>query len=116
MRGALRRSTCVVVTEETNSSAPTSFLECFFCPATVNKAIRVALVVGPILGLINHFDLVAGGGLTGTRLFKICFTFLVPFCVSGYSSATTMMVEHGGASSASAGAPARLEKDYCHSQ
>ena len=79
----------------------------------------MALVVGPILGLINHFDLVAGGGLTGTRLFKICLTFLVPFCVSGYSSATTMMAEPAGASAADAGcagAHARFEEDYCHSQ
>ena len=69
------------------------FLSCFFDSASVRRAIRVALFVGPILGLINHFDLFAGGELTRVRLFKIGLTFLVPFCVSSYSSATTMMAK-----------------------
>lgn len=67
------------------------FLACFLCAATVRRGIRVALVVGPILALINHFDLLAGGELTGVLLLKIGLTFVVPFCVSSFSSATTMM-------------------------
>lgn len=67
------------------------FFSYFFCPESVRRAIRVALVVGPILGLINHFELLVGGEVTRVRLFKICLTFLVPFCVSSFSSATTMM-------------------------
>jgi hypothetical protein len=67
------------------------FIAYFLCPDTVRRGIRVALVVGPILGLINHFDLLAGGELTRVRLLKISLTFLVPFCVSSFSSATTMM-------------------------
>ena len=70
---------------------PRVFFSYFFGPESVRRAIRVALVVGPILGLINHFELLVGGEVTRVRLFKICLTFLVPFCVSSFSSATTMM-------------------------
>jgi len=80
--------------EASGAGQSASLLGCFFHPATVAKAVKVALIVGPILGLINHFDLLADGRLTGVRLFKIGLTFLVPFCVSGYSSATTMRAEH----------------------
>ena len=69
------------------------FLSCFCDSASVRRAIRVALLVGPIIGLINHFDLFAGCELTRARLFKVGLTFLVPFCVSSYSSATTMMAK-----------------------
>ena len=114
MNRPARESTAGVVPEATRSAAPTSFWGCFFCPATAGKAIRVALVVGPILGLINHFDLLAGGGLTGIRLFKICLTFLVPFCVSGYSSATTLMAEHAAHGGASAASPGRAGAAAAH--
>ena len=83
-------------------------ISCFFHHRTVRKAIRVALVVGPILGMINHFDLLLGAEVTLLRLSKITVTFLVPFCVSAYSSATTMMadaLEHDALESA-CGSPA----------
>jgi hypothetical protein len=67
------------------------FLACFTHPKTIRRAVKVALVVGPILGFINHFDVFFGGVLTPLRFLKICVTFLVPFSVSAYSSATTMM-------------------------
>lgn len=71
--------------------APKAFFACFFAGSTVNRAIKVAFVVGPILGFINHFDLLLGANLTSMRVVKIAVTFLVPFCVSAYSSATTMI-------------------------
>ena len=76
---------------ETTFNCSRGFLSCFFVRQTVRRAVRVALVVGPILGLINHFDLCLGAEITTVRLAKISLTFLVPFCVSGYSSTTTMM-------------------------
>lgn len=72
---------------------PPLFFSCSFDPGSVRRATGVAVIVGPILGLINHFDLLAGGEVTWVRLFKIGLTFLVPFCVSGYSSATAMMAK-----------------------
>ena len=51
-------------------------------PRVVSLAIRVALVVGTILNLINQFDLLLGAPLTRTTLVQIGLTYLVPYCVS----------------------------------
>jgi hypothetical protein len=45
------------------------------------------MIVGPILIVINHYDLLLRVELTNHLYFKIALTFLVPFCVSAYSSA-----------------------------
>jgi hypothetical protein len=52
---------------------------------SVRRAIRVAILVGIILNLINNPQLFS---LSFTRLniYKVLLTFLVPFCVSLYSS------------------------------
>lgn len=60
---------------------------------TVLRAIRVSLVVGPILGFINHFDILLGGDVTPVRLVKISLTFLVPFSVSAYSTVSALMAD-----------------------
>lgn len=64
-----------------------SFIKNFFRQETVYRAIKVALVVGPILILINHHDALLRFELDNRLYFKIVLTFLVPFCVSAYSSA-----------------------------
>jgi hypothetical protein len=51
-------------------------------PRVVSLALRVALVVGTILNLINHFDLLFGAPLTRTTLVQIALTYVVPYCVS----------------------------------
>ena len=52
-------------------------------PRVVSLAIRVALVVGTILNLINNFDVVfLGTPLTRTTLLQIGLTYVVPYCVS----------------------------------
>ena len=43
-------------------------------PQVVWLALRVALVVGTILNLINHFDLLLGAPLTPTILIQIGLT------------------------------------------
>lgn len=50
------------------------------------RAICVALIVGPIIALINHGDTIWTGTTTQGDLFKIIVTFCVPFCVSLTSS------------------------------
>ena len=71
------------------------FCSCFFCSKTAFKAVKVAFVVAPLLILINNFELVFGGVLAEASSFavlaKISMTLLVPFCVSGFSSATALM-------------------------
>ena len=51
-------------------------------PATVSMALRVALVVGTILNLINHFDLLFGAPLSSTAAAQMALTYVVPYCVS----------------------------------
>ena len=75
----------------TADSVVKGFFSHFFDKRSVRRALKVALVVGPVLAFINHFDLCLGSDITTERIVKIVVTFIVPFCVSGYSSATTMM-------------------------
>ena len=55
--------------------------------ASVRKrAINVALIVGSILAVINHGDVVLSGQATTTVWIKIVLTFLVPYCVATFAS------------------------------
>jgi len=51
-------------------------------PATVRMALRVSLVVGTLLNLINHFDVLLGAPLTSTAGLQMALTYVVPYCVS----------------------------------
>ena len=54
-------------------------------PATVCCALKVAVVVGTVLNLINNGDRIFGqDGISG---WSIAMNFLVPFLVSSYSAA-----------------------------
>lgn len=62
-------------------------------PATatnVRRAVKVALIVGPVLTLINQtpalVTLLEGRGIALTTVGRIVLTFVVPFVVSFYSS------------------------------
>ncbi|PLS21250.1 nitrate/nitrite transporter NrtS [Neptunicoccus cionae] len=54
--------------------------------SVVTRALRIAAIVGVVLALINHGDQLVVGAFSIAMLFKITLTFLVPFCVSTYSS------------------------------
>jgi hypothetical protein len=45
-------------------------------------ALRVALVVGSVLNLINHFDVLLGAPLGATTVVQMALTYVVPYCVS----------------------------------
>lgn len=62
------------------------FFEIAFQGAVVKRAARVAVVVGIVLGLLNHGDAIFAGTVTAVQFAKIALTFLVPFSVSTYSS------------------------------
>ncbi len=51
-------------------------------PRVIRLAIKVALIVGTILNVINHFDLLLGAPLTRMAMIQIALTYLVPYCVS----------------------------------
>lgn len=66
------------------------FMRNFFRRETVLRAIRVAVVVAPILILINHHDAILDLSFTPKFYFKCLLTFFVPYMVSAYSSAKTL--------------------------
>lgn len=51
-------------------------------PETVKRAVRVALVIGTALALINHHDELLVGGLTAKVVTQILVTYFVPYLVS----------------------------------
>ena len=63
-----------------------SFVQIATRKSVVKRASRIAIVVGIVLGLLNHGDAIFTGTLTTVQLAKICLTFLVPYSVSTYSS------------------------------
>lgn len=52
----------------------------------VARAVRVALVVGTLLIIINYADRAIANNLTGVDLIKMVITYLVPYGVSTYSA------------------------------
>jgi len=63
----------------------------------VFEALRVSLVVGTALNLINHFGLLSSNGWTLKGLGAVLLNYVVPFAVSSHGQA---------AASVRAGAPA----------
>ena len=57
-----------------------------FLRPVVLTAIKVALVVGTILALINHGPALLALELSRQQILQIALTYLVPYCVSTYSS------------------------------
>lgn len=58
-------------------------------PQTVRRAHLVALVVGTVLNIINHYDLIFGAALTWNVFLQIVLTYLVPYAVSTHSQVST---------------------------
>ena len=64
----------------------------------VRRAVRVAIVVGAVLVAINHGDAILRGDVSLGRVLRIFLTILVPYCVSTYSSVSTLRAaEHSRA-------------------
>ncbi len=63
----------------------------------VNRSLKVGLIVGTILTLINQGDALIVGTLTADMLWKIPLTYLVPFCVSTYAGVEVLRQPGGSA-------------------
>ena len=63
-----------------------SFMKIALSSKVVKSAIKVSLIVGTLLALINHGDALLRLSLTGKNIFQILLTYLVPYCVATYSS------------------------------
>lgn len=62
-----------------------TFIQQAIARDSVLRALRVAILVGLILNLINNPGLFKLS-LVGLNTYRVLLTFLVPFCVSLYSS------------------------------
>lgn len=54
----------------------------------VVRSIKVALVVGTILGLINHSNAIFSGTMDSTRAFQMGLNYCVPYSVATYGAAS----------------------------
>ena len=68
-----------------------SWSEIAFAPATVRRSLRVALVVGSILVVINYVDRILAGTLGALDLAKIGLTYCVPYCVATYGAVSALL-------------------------
>ncbi len=56
-------------------------------PVCIKRSIKVALVIGTILLIINHYDELVYGTLNTTNIVQIGLTYLVPYFVATFGSA-----------------------------
>jgi hypothetical protein len=65
---------------------PARFIRGYFSslvdPRMASTALRVALVVGSVLFVINHGAAVLAGAMTRERWLAACLTYLVPYAVN----------------------------------
>lgn len=66
--------------------ADRGFLSIAFSRRVVVQAIRIAIIVGTILALINHGEKILGMSLSGRDWFKVIISYLVPYVVSTWSA------------------------------
>ena len=67
------------------------FAHHLFRRETVVRAVRVAAIVGPILTVINQYDVLLSLDFSLRLFAKVGLTFLVPYSVSSFSSARAYM-------------------------
>ncbi len=60
----------------------------------LGRSLRVALVVGVVLTLINQGDTLLGGPWAAALLWKVPLTFVVPFCVATWGALSNCAVRH----------------------
>ncbi|MEM8561604.1 MAG: nitrate/nitrite transporter NrtS [Pseudomonadota bacterium] len=58
--------------------------------AVVISSLKVALVVGSILVLINHWPALVELSLSRNSALQVVLTYIVPYCVSTYSSVRSL--------------------------
>lgn len=73
-------------------SAITAFLRLAAERPAQTGSLKVAAVVGTILNVINQGDRLVTMGFDELNWWKLCLTFLVPYCVSVYAATRIRMI------------------------
>lgn len=65
-----------------------------FRPEIVKRSLKVALIVGTALNLINQGDAIFGG--QQVNVFKCLLTYMVPYCVATYGAVAALRARNSG--------------------
>ena len=57
------------------------------------RALRVSLLVGTVLGIINHGDAVLNGTFDLNNALKVLLTYFVPYAVATYSAVRALQAQ-----------------------
>ena len=75
----------------------TKYIGAALRPEVLSTALKLSILVGTILALINHGPEIFSLSLTTQNMFQILLTYLVPYGVSTYSSVKVILNnEHQG--------------------
>ena len=66
-------------------------LPIFFSKPVVFRAVKVAILVGVILALINHGELILSGNITTQCWVKMLITCFVPYIVSSVTATMNIL-------------------------
>lgn len=64
----------------------TTFLDLTLSKKVARSALKVSILVGTLLALINHGAAFVNMEFSTDRIAQVLLTYLVPYCVSTYSS------------------------------
>lgn len=65
------------------------FLSCLVEPQMATSGVKVALVIGSLLMMINHGSAIISGQMTQARWFSALLTYLVPYLVNIHGQYTS---------------------------
>ena len=68
-----------------------SFFKVCCAPSNILRSVLIAAIVGSLLILLNHYETVTSGNLTGAVIVRLSFNYLVPFVVSLIASTLQIM-------------------------
>lgn len=74
------------------------FFSHWFRRETVTRGLAVACVVGPVLTVVNQYDVLLNLDFSARLWVKVGLTFLVPYSVASYASARAYMDREAAAS------------------
>ena len=73
-----------------DAKAGNEILKCIFCALQhqplLRRSLKVALVVGSLLTLLNHGNILFAGDWNNDLYWKIPLTYCVPFCVTTFGA------------------------------
>ncbi|MBI2993616.1 MAG: nitrate/nitrite transporter NrtS [Gammaproteobacteria bacterium] len=62
----------------------------------IRRSLRIAVIVGTIIILINYYDRILGGTLVRGDFVKMALTYCVPYCVSTWAAVGAVLHRRHG--------------------